>query len=69
MDKMKLSFENKIIKNNFIVLKCDFDYQSYKTYLSKTLQLKKIIMEYDNLFDEAYIKIFNRVRDLSLIHI
>ncbi|MCI9629520.1 hypothetical protein [Thomasclavelia cocleata] len=63
MDKMKLSFENKIIKNNFIVLKCDFDYQSYKIYLSKTLQLKKIIMEYDNLFDEVYIKIFNRVRD------
>lgn len=63
MDAMKLAFKNKIIKNNFIILECDFDHQSYKTYLSKTLQLKKLIIEYDDLFDKTYIKIFNRVRD------
>lgn len=63
MEEMKVSFENRIIKSNFIILECDYDYQSYRTYLSKSLQLKKIIMEYDDLFDKTYIKIFNRVRN------
>lgn len=56
-------FEKEIRNGDFIILECDFDHQCYKTYLNKSLQLRSIIIKYNNIFDTDYLKIFNRLRD------
>lgn len=56
-------FEKEIKSGDFIILECDFDHQCYKTYLNKSLQLRNIIMKYNDIFDADYLKMFNRLRD------
>ena len=58
--------EKEIKAGNFIIIECEFDYQCYRSFLKKSLQLRKIIIKYDNIFDEAYLKVFNRLRDSIL---
>ena len=58
--------EKEIKAGNFIIIECEFDYQCYRAFLKKSLQLRKIIIKYDNIFDETYLKVFNRLRDSIL---
>lgn len=63
MDEVIRAFEKELQTGNFIILECDFDHQCYQTYLAKSLQLKKMLMKYEKLFDQEFLKVFNRLRD------
>lgn len=63
MEKLVDLFEDEIKQGEFIILKCKDDSQCYKTYLSKSLQLRNIIIKYEHLFDREYLKVFSRLRE------